>query len=105
MRDLIIHITGANSEIVGLRPKITYLTKKAFVLRNVQRLPDPTGVISVDARLQRITNLEQLPIAGPEVVTRSANPLQNAAAEVPVPGKTSPSMKACSACAILNLPV
>src|SRR6516162_9889967 len=36
---------------------------------------------------------------------RSANPLQNAAAEMLVPGKASHSTNACSTCATLNLPV
>jgi hypothetical protein len=65
--DLIIHIAGANGEVADLRQKITYLAEKTFVLRNLQRLGGPVTMIHVDARLERITNLEQLPITLPEI--------------------------------------
>jgi hypothetical protein len=68
MGDLFIHVPGANGEVVDLRQKITDLAQKTFVVGKVQRLADPAGVISVDARLETITNVEQLPIAPSEIV-------------------------------------
>ena len=65
--NLIVHIGCVNGKVADLRQKITYLAEKTFVLREVQRLADAVAVISVDARLERITNPEQLPIALSEV--------------------------------------
>jgi hypothetical protein len=68
MGDLFIHVPSANGEVVDLRQKITDLAQKTFVVGKVQRLADTAGVISVDARLETITNVEQLPIALSEIV-------------------------------------
>ena len=65
--DLFIHIAGANRKILDCWQSITNLSEKAFVVRKVQRLAVPAMMISIDPRLERITDIEQLTIAGSEI--------------------------------------
>ena len=66
MRDLFIDIARVDSEVLDLWPKISRLAKEIFVVDEVQRPARLAAVVSIDACLERVTDLKQLPIVLPE---------------------------------------
>jgi len=75
---LVIHVGGTNRKIRRLGRQIFDVVQKSFILGDVERPTSPSAMKVVDARLQRVSQVEQLAITGSEAAYDRTKPVPEA---------------------------